>query len=753
MTLQADTATATLPRWRSELNTYWSDDGPRFRHIAKVAIAMTLAMWLCMRLELRTPATAMVSCVIVMMHQQSGMVIARGFYRGLGIVGGSFAGLVLIALFAQQPWFFLSALAAWIGVCVFGAAYYRNFQSYGFVLTGYGTAITAIPVWSNPHAVYDNVVFTVSEVVIGVVSASVVSAVLLPRPVVPELYASSRKSFTNLLNAMHALLERTATLADFDTFVALIRERVGVESLRSGAVFEDPLIRLRNPVYVAFDRGFLDTVGWIHALQQLQARAAAQAHPRALAALQELLGGLLAVVPNYAPAELVTIEQVKATASRLDAFEAALPAQLAGLLQSLADLPPHECQFVAATGAALLFSIDDLRRMCDSYVAARSIVRAPWSQSVLEAVARLGRARATRASANRADATIAGARAAVAVLLVGAAWMASGWVGGATAIVAVAITSALFALAPNPILASWQVFGGCLAGWIAGFGFNFFVLPRIDTFELLAASMAIFVMVGSYVNTFAKTAILGLGFSLYFCFIVAITNPTVYNPSGYLDTGFALLCGIAVAAVAFSVLVPRAGEWINAKYIGQIRALIAEDARDGELDDLLYRFEAGVRDFMLEVAQAPVDRHLDRERLMAWAFAALEIGRSMILVRIHTEQLAGPLRQARGEGQGEPGGENHTPLPPGWRAAQQAWLAALAEAFVAATPQAVDNARAATRRALALLPPEPGIAVGASTLARYRMRALLHLTELTLADDTLAVWRPAPIDPAKRAPA
>ncbi|WP_027209920.1 FUSC family protein [Burkholderia sp. WSM2232] len=755
MTLQADTATATLPRWRSELSTYWSDDGPRFRHIAKVAIAMTLAMWLCMRLELRTPATAMVSCVIVMMHQQSGMVIARGFYRGLGIVGGSFAGLVLIALFAQQPWLFLTALAAWIGACVFGAAYYRNFQSYGFVLTGYGTAITAIPVWSNPYAVYDNVVFTVSEVVIGVVCASVVSAVLLPRPVVPELYASSRKSFTNLLNAMHAVLERAATLAGFDTFVALIRERVGVESLRSGAVFEDPLIRLRNPIYMDFDRGFLDTVGWIHALQQLQARAAAQAHPRALAAVQELLGGLLAVVPNHAPAELVTIEQVKATASRLDAFETALPAQLGRLLQSLADLPPHERQFVAATGGALFFSIDDLRRMCDSYVAARSIVLAPWPQSVLGALARLGRARTTRANANRIAATIAGARAAVAVLLVGAAWMASGWVGGATAIVAVAITSALFALAPNPIVASWQIFGGCLGGWIAGFGFNFFVLPRIDTFELLAASMAIFVMVGSYVNTFAKTAILGLGFSLYFCFIVGITNPTVYNPSGYLDTGFALLCGIAVAAVAFSVLVPRAGEWINAKYIGQIRALIAEDARDGELDDLLYRFEAGVRDFMLEVAQAPVDRHLDRERLMAWAFAALEIGRAMILMRMHTEQLAGRLRQARGEGHGEAesGGENRPPLPPGWRAAQQAWLAALAEAFVVATPQAVDNARTATRRALDLLPPEPGIAVDANTLARYRMRALLHLTELTLTDDTLSVWRPAPLGHTKRAPA
>ncbi|MFP3561692.1 FUSC family protein, partial [Paraburkholderia sp. SIMBA_049] len=83
------------------------------------------------------PGTAMVSVVIVMMHQQSGMVIARGFYRGLGMVCGSLAGLVLIAWFAQQPLLFFIALAAWIGACVFGASYYRNFQSYGFVLTGY----------------------------------------------------------------------------------------------------------------------------------------------------------------------------------------------------------------------------------------------------------------------------------------------------------------------------------------------------------------------------------------------------------------------------------------------------------------------------------------------------------------------------------------------------------------------------------------------------------------------------------------
>ncbi|MGF6773737.1 putative membrane protein YccC [Paraburkholderia sp. GAS199] len=718
MTLPANASSDAPIRWRDELKTYWNDDGPRFRHIGKVALAMTMAMGLCMRLELRTPSIAMVSCVIVMMHQQSGMVIARGFYRGLGMVCGSFAGLLLIALFPQQPLLFLIGLAAWIGVCVFGAFYYRNFQSYGFVLTGYGTAITAIPVWSNPYGVYDNVVYTVSEVVIGVACACVVSAVVFPRSVVPELYASSRRNFTGLLGAMHTMLDRATTVAGFDTFLALIRERVAVESLRSGAVFEDPSIRLHNHVYLDLDRGFLDTVTWIHALHQLRARIAAEADPRVLTATEDLLDGLLAIVPNETQPERMTMERVSSVASRLDDYERDLPAHLGRSLQSLTDLSPHQRQFVATMGAALFFSIADLRMMCRSYVEARTVGRLPWPQSVLQAIGRIGR---TRATANRMAATIAGARAAAAVLLVGAAWIASGWVGGATAIVAVAITSALFALAPNPAVASWQIFCGCLSGWLAGFAFNFFILPRIDSFELLAACIAIFVMVGTYLNTFMKTAILGLGFSIYFCFIVGITNPTVYNPSAYLDTGFALLCGIAVAAVAFSVLVPRAGDWISAQYKKQIRALISHDARDGDLDDLLYSFELSLRDFILQIASGPVDARVDRDHLIGWAFAALEIGRSMIQVRLDTEELGATL-------------------PAQWPAQQDAWLAALADVFDAATPEAAQNALRATRRALDVLPLGPNIAVDGTTLTRYRMRALLHFTELTLSDDSLALW-------------
>jgi uncharacterized membrane protein YccC len=231
-------------------------------------------------------------------------------------------------------------------------------------------------------------------------------------------------------------------------------------------------------------------------------------------------------------------------------------------------------------------------------------------------------------------------------------------------------------------------------------------------------------MIGSYVNTFAKTSILGLGFNIYFCFIVGISNPTVYNPSAYLDTGFALLVGIAAAAAAFSIIVPRAGDWISAQYLKQIRALVSDSARDDELDDLLYTFELSLRDFIIQIASAPADARVDRNHLIGWAFAALEIGRAMIQIRLDTEQL----------------GER---LPAGWLDVQTAWLAALADVFAAVTPQAADAALVATRRALDTLPFAQNSAVDATMLTHCRMRALLHFTELALLDDTLSLWQTA----------
>src|ERR1700754_2213822 len=187
---------------RQGFAAYRNDEVPRLLHGLKTALAAVLCMLVCMRLELRAPGTAMVSAVIVMLHQQSGMVIARAFYRALGICFGGVAGLVLMCMFAQQPPLFLAGLALWVGLFVAGASYYRNFQSYGFVLSGYAASIVTVPEWSNPYDVATNVIYTVSEVLIGVASGSLISAIFLPQRVTPALAGWRQHALARLLQGL-----------------------------------------------------------------------------------------------------------------------------------------------------------------------------------------------------------------------------------------------------------------------------------------------------------------------------------------------------------------------------------------------------------------------------------------------------------------------------------------------------------------------------------------------------------------------
>jgi uncharacterized membrane protein YccC len=400
-------------------------------------------------------------------------------------------------------------------------------------------------------------------------------------------------------------------------------------------------------------------------------------------------------------------------------FERSLKARIDAALKLLEDEPASQRIFVEMTGAAMHGFIGNLRELCRSFVEARRADPRARQQSVLRLLTHID---STRATSNRAAAIINGLRAATAVLSVGAMWLASGWVGGSSALVSVAIVSALFTLAPDPVVASWQMFCGCVAGAIVGFGFAFFVFPLFDSFALLAACIAFPIVVSSYLNTFPKTATLGLGFGVFFCYTVNIANPVTYHPAQFLDTAFGLSLGIAAAAVAFSTIVPLAGDWISRQYLKQIRALLARSALDDDLEALSPRFESGMRGFIMRIASAPAGERVDQTRLVASAFAALEVGRAMIVIRRDTARMAAHL-------------------PEGWHALEDEWLDAMADVFAAANSQARDRALQATehaQRALALVEFDDA---SADALIAKRMRRLMHFTELILKDGTLPLWQ------------
>ncbi|SOF00901.1 Fusaric acid resistance protein family protein [Burkholderia sp. OK233] len=215
-------------------------DGLVWVFVFKTVLAALLSLMIAMRLELPQPRTAMTTVFIVMLPQ-SGMVIAKSFYRLCGTLVGLVATLALVALFAQQRILFLSAMALWIGFCTAGAARNRNFKSYGFVLAGYTAALIGIPAAQHPDGALISAMTRAAEVTLGIICSGFVSALLLPQYAGEQMEKSIDDRFSKFLDYVTRSLAGKTSRTDSETAISsFVADIVGFESARSVAVFENP---------------------------------------------------------------------------------------------------------------------------------------------------------------------------------------------------------------------------------------------------------------------------------------------------------------------------------------------------------------------------------------------------------------------------------------------------------------------------------------------------------------------------------
>src|SRR4051794_22780036 len=120
----------------------------------KTFAASLLALYIAFWAGLDDPRWAFLTVYIVS-QPDSGLVLAKGFYRILGTIAGVLVTIALVFGLAQYGELFVAALAAWICFCNFAARVVRNFASYGFQLAGYSVAIIGIPAALEPTAAYD----------------------------------------------------------------------------------------------------------------------------------------------------------------------------------------------------------------------------------------------------------------------------------------------------------------------------------------------------------------------------------------------------------------------------------------------------------------------------------------------------------------------------------------------------------------------------------------------------------------------
>jgi uncharacterized membrane protein YccC len=706
---------ANLDGLRKEFVVYRTEELPRLVHGFKAALAVIISMLICMRLELRGPGTAMVSAVIVMLQQQSGMVIARAFYRGIGFICGSLAGLTLTGLFAQQPLFFLAGLALWVGFCVAGSSYYKNYQSYGFVLSGYVACITTLSDWHDPYDVSINVTQILTEVVIGVGTGSLVSALILPQKVVPSLTKWRDAALSSLLSALRTAAQGKPMSETMEGFVALVKESESFEGLRTAAVFEEPDMRLHNEALLKVDQAFLNAIAGIYAVYRAK-RLSMEVEFKGPGKAAQIFDKLVTVVDAAQADNLRTVDRLDHLHNVLRTMEDALPRDVAREVSDKADLRTMEIG-----GAEVYLAVSSLREFCGACTVMLDPPKIQFMRSIVHTIAFM-RNIPIRSSGMTAIAS--GLRATLTVCAVGAAWILSGWTDGYSAVVSAGITAGFFSLSPTPAPASWQLFAGCLVACMAGFFVNFGLMPNIGDVTLLSLCFGMLIFFGSFTNTFPKFASFGAGFNIYFCYVLTPTNLAVYDPPFFLDRAFALLVGIGVGAMAFSLVAPREGERLTNRYAERIRGLV-QDAATGQVDsEDAEEIETSMRDLVVRMVTVPQVSPAYREETTKWAFGQLWIINTLLQMR----SLGAPDTHA---------------LPLAWNEAQRVWLQTIDDVAQRKDSASIKEALSATERGLSILTAHVGKDSSSNRCSIFKVCARLYSTRAALTDELNTASRSA----------
>lgn len=615
---EAPAAAAAAASWRNAAREALRLDLPAWLFVAKTILAALLALWLGFRFNLDNASSAMIT-VFIVAQPHSGNVLAKGYYRVLGTLIGLLVTIALLDHLAQMRNLFVAAVCLWIGLCVTGAAYFRSFQSYAFLLAGYTSCLIGFPAVLDPEYTFEIALSRVSVVLLGILCATLVAEALWPQRLADVVVMTVRGRYREFAGFVaqtlasridHAMLQRAHS-----RFMADV---MALETQRGVAYFEDPNARVRDARLRLFNAEFMTATTRLHALHQWMERLRREQRHAVLAAIR----------PGYA---------LLAQALWLDGRAPANAAEAPRVLQQLEAVAAPLQAALAHGSAALADAADRLDAAC-----ARDLLLRFHGAlcAFTEAYASLaqGHTRAPRQAprlhihTDPLAAAMTGLRATLTLLLLCSFWIATAWPNGASVTSIATVVCALFAQSPAPLLSAKQMLQGFALGWLAAFVCAFAILPDGDGFPLLAACMIPVLMFSLRLVTIPAYAGIGTGFNLIYIIELAPQNPMRFDVLQVLNDGFAQLIGVALAGIAFSTLVPHHLPLLRRRKLRALREQVRL-AATASLRGLSHRVESLTRDLLLQLLGDPQRPQAEDSAILSTALSVLEIGDALIDLR------------------------------------------------------------------------------------------------------------------------
>lgn len=615
---------------QSALRDWWETDTIIIGYILKVVLACLLALWLSLRFELDQPRTAMLTVTIVM-QPRSGMVFTKSIYRLLGTLVGIAVSFVLVSMFAQERVLFLLCMAIWIGLCTAGSMVFRNHQSYAFVLAGYTLCIVGLPATISPDQTFNIGVTRISEILIGLLSATLVSDLVFPQRMWDMMLATVRRRFSDFSDLLRSVSFASPDAATSKpALLRFVGDIFSLESFRVSTMLENDHSRAQRLRLGLLNAEFMEVSTSYHALEQLLRRQRASGHPEVSTALLDIyqsIGEAISIDGRSARTEQEAQQITGKLKAFRDAFEQRLAAARARLPHGLT--PAEHLDF--DTGGELL------QRFADELYA--------YAGTYASLASGLGRSRAGAAAEyplhleshfDPLAVALAGVRGALALAVMTSLWIFTDWRSGIEAITIGVVTSTLFATAPSPHRTIKQFIGGAVIGTVLAYFYNFQMLPQVQGFLMLALTLTPALAVVAWMTT--RPAIAVLGGSTFIIFLSHIGFNSAYsaNPITFMNDAIADIIAVLMSGVMYGLIDLSNSRWSRKRIARALRGLVVAACRE-PLPLRRARLETAARDLVQRTGSTQRIADDQDQEVTDWLLSTLEIGHAVIALR---EQLS-----------------------------------------------------------------------------------------------------------------
>lgn len=489
---------------------------PRVMFAIRGALAALAALTVAVLLKLECPFWAAMTAIIVVQPTR-GLLLEKSYYRLVGTVVGSGAGILLLQ-YTGSPVTLTIALSLWVGGCALIGNLVYGLRSYSCLLAGYTCSVIAILGYQDLPNLHDLAFGRIAGTFIGIIVATTFTFLFTPRQAKGEFVSRLQRAAGETISWLALVLSQGRGERSIRLERDIVMEIAEIESL-------------------------VDIVG-----------AGSFSFKKRKRHVQSLIVSLLSLL---AAGRLAGERFARhGGGSRDDYWRDQLSRHLEKVAENLegsGSTPAcaDELQTVAIEATAHL---PFLGESLDELVTSLRVVLADYDAVTVTPTA----VPTSRLVAHRDwhVARRAATRATIAILAVGLFWWVSGWAQALPMVMTTSIMVSLFSTKEHPPSTLVQVFIGASVGAVAGLFCRLIVLPGLNGVTAEVAVIAPFILMGVLLMQYRKTAAAATDATLIFMFVEQPGASYVAEPSLQLQGALATVIGIGIAWASFRYLLP-----------------------------------------------------------------------------------------------------------------------------------------------------------------------------------------------------